>query len=272
MKWFLPRNLPKDVDYTRGSPKAWLLNYLRAARPFKHRLGRRLISNLTEAGDHFAVQIKGYEGTLYFPRTVPIGALYVTLPEQLCSWHWHYYQIPQTRLETADTVLDCGSAEGSFPFLNHLRCQRIYAFEPLPDFVSGLKRTFANIPNVEVVPSALGERPSRAYLQGSGMSAEVTSEKTGTEVALESVDHYCAEHDVAISYLKADLEGFEMSMLRGAAETIRAFKPRIAITTYHRKEDPVEITNWLKRIHPAYRLLLKGINRMHGNPVLLHAW
>jgi FkbM family methyltransferase len=271
---FKAKNLPGDVEYNLGgSVTSWLMNYLRGVPPIQRRLSSRLIQSIVDDKQEFLiVQVKGFPGRMYFPRNVPIGALFITLPEQLYSWHWHYYQIPQTRIEPGDVVFDCGSAEGAFAFLNrHLDC-RIHAFEPLPSFVKGLQKTFADSPNVIVVAAGLADKPGVTYLHEEGMSSFLTSENTGREVAVESIDHYCSQNRIALSYLKADLEGFEMSMLRGAAETIRAHKPRIAITTYHKPEDPVEISRWLKSVNPNYRFLLKGINRTHGNPVMLHAW
>ena len=249
------------------------MNYLRGLPRIQRHLAQRFIESVVDdEKEYLIVQVKGYKGKLYFPRNVPLGALFVTLPEQLYAWHWHYYQIPETRVEADDVVFDCGAAEGAFAFLNqHHRCS-IHAFEPLPAFVKGLNRTFANSPNVHVVPAALADKPGSAFLHEEGMSSCLTTENTGKQVAVESIDHYCSENKIRLSYLKADLEGFEMSMLRGAVETIRAFKPRIAITTYHKPEDPIEISKWLKSVHPDYRMLLKGINRMHGNPVMLHAW
>lgn len=273
MTRWLVKNLPQNVDVTLGgSIQAWVMNFARLVEPVKRRLGQRLILSTTDAGDGLAaVQIKGLEGRLYVPEST-VGSLQITLPEQLDDWHWHYYEIPQTRVEPDDIVFDCGSAEGLFAFINRQRCRRVYAFEPLPAFVKGLSRTFSGDTNVEVVPCALGESPGPAYIREAGMSTCVTADTSGTPVTIESIDHYCAQRNIRISYLKADLEGFEMSLLRGAVESLRAFKPKIAITTYHRKEDPVEIAHWLKKVNPSYRLLLKGLNRIHRNPVMLHAW
>jgi FkbM family methyltransferase len=274
MNWRLAKNLPSDVDHTLGpSMRVCAMNLLRLLPAFRALLGRQSIASITDAGDGcIAVEIKGDTGKLYYPRSVSTSELSQTLPEQLYSWHWHYYQIPQTQVLPGDVVFDCGSAEGAFAFLNRDRGCKIYAFEPLPDFVRALRRTFANVSNVEVVHCALAEKPGKAYLKGIGISTEVTSENTGRSVNIESIDHFCAQRRLSLSYLKADLEGYEMNTLRGAAETILASKPRIAITTYHRKEDPREICAFLKRVNPGYKMLLKGLNRIHGNPVMLHAW
>jgi FkbM family methyltransferase len=268
------KDLPKNVPWTLGgSVKAWVMNCLRVPRPLERRLAERHIESIASAGDGLlAVQLKGYPGKLYFPESLPRCALFQTLVEQCYHWHWHYYQIPQTRVEAEDVVFDCGCAEGVFTFLTQQQAKQVFAFEPLPAFLRGLRRSFTGSPKVELVACALAENPGRAYLQEAGISSSITSEPTATSVAVESIDHYCAEYKVRMSYFKADLEGHEMNVLRGAAEAIRANKPRVAITTYHRKEHAVEIAAWLKSLHPGYRLLLKGICRLNGSPIMLHAW
>jgi FkbM family methyltransferase len=274
MKRLFNSGVPRDIPWTwGGSVSAWTLNCLRVPRPVERLLAGRFIENITEAGDNMlSLQIKGYEGKLYFSKEVTTTSLYQTLVEQLYSWHWHYYQVPQTRVRADDIVLDCGSAEGIFPFLNRRSARRIYAFEPLPAFIKGLQRTFGDDPAVIVVPAALAETPGTAYLHEAGLNSSLTSTPGGPAVKVDSVDHYCEEHKIEISYLKADLEGYEMHALRGAAESIRVCKPRIAITTYHRKEHAREISDWLKSLNPGYRFLLKGICRLNANPIMLHAW
>ena len=64
------------------------------------------------ADNMLSVQIKGHPGKLYFSKDIPVRSLYQTLVEQLYRWHWHYYQLPQTRVGADDIVFDCGSAEG----------------------------------------------------------------------------------------------------------------------------------------------------------------
>lgn len=274
MKRLLRPDLPRDIPWTwGGSVAAWTMNCLRVPRPMERRLAARFVESLADAGDNMlSAQFKGHAGKLYFSKEVPVISLYQTVVEQFYDWHWHYYQLPQTRVGADDIVFDCGSAEGMFAFLNRRSARRIYAFEPLPSFVRGLQRTFAGDPVVVVVPDALAETPGVAYLQEAGISSSLTSTPGGLRVNLDSVDHYCAEHKIEISYLKADLEGYEMNLLRGAAESIHACKPRIAITTYHRKEHAREISDFLKSINPGYRFLLKGICRLNANPIMLHAW
>lgn len=204
---------------------------------------------------------------------MPINSLYQTLAEQLYDWQWHYYQIPQARVTSNDIVLDCGCAEGIFAFINKNVAKDIYAFEPLPEYLDGLLKTFENIDNVKVVSSALGDKHGTAYLVKAGISSHITTNQTDNVVYIDTVDRYCLKNKIKVSYIKADLEGYEMSLLRGATEVIREFRPKIAITTYHRLNHAREISEFLLSIIPTYNIFTKGIEHFYaGGPVMLHAW
>lgn len=259
--------------WTLGSPVAWVMNCLRANGRIEAFLAKRHIESVRQMTDgQIALRLKGIEGQLNIPREFTVESLFPLLIEQMYQWHWHYYQIPQTRIEANDVVFDCGSAEGLFAFLNRRRAHRIFAFEPLPVFVESLHRTFHNDPSVEIVGSALARKPGTLYVCEAGTSSFLTTEPTGTSASIDSIDNFCANRSVRISYLKADVEGYEMELLDGAADSIRTYKPKIAITTYHKKEHAGEIIAFLRSLNPTYRFLLKGICRPHGNPIMLHAW
>ncbi len=51
-----------------------------------------------------------------------------------------------------------------------------------------------------------------------------------------------------------DIEGAEMGALAGAAGVIAEFKPRMAISGYHKPEDLWEIPARIKALNPAYEL------------------
>lgn len=74
-----------------------------------------------------------------------------------------------------------------------------------------------------------------------------------------------------MTFIKADVEGFESQTLLGAAQTIRQNRPRLALTVYHDQNHFAEIADFLRQIHFDYRISFRGI-AANGNPVLLQAW
>ena len=148
----------------------------------------------------------------------------------------------------------------------------MHAVEPLPRFVETLHRTFDGASNVRIVPCAIDEKPGKARLSSSGIASSIGKANEGTEVEVTTLDELFAESDDDVSYIKADLEGYDVAMLRGATELISRDHPRIAITTYHRAEHAQQIEDLLRRISPKYKIRCKGIFHETGSPVMLHAW
>ena len=78
-------------------------------------------------------------------------------------------------------------------------------------------------------------------------------------VALDSV-----LHDVAVSFIKMDIEGSELSTLVGAKELIRKNSPILAICVYHRQGDLWDIPCFSMTLNPDYSFYLR--------PHLLEGW
>jgi FkbM family methyltransferase len=185
---------------------------------------------------------------------------------------WHYYEVEQTKVGNDDIVIDCGAAEGLFSLMVAKRCRKVYAIEPLPRFVESMKLTFSKFDNVEIVPCALSDEKGFEKMSSRGvLSSMVGLDEDGVRVKVNTVDNLFVKKRIRVDYIKADLEGYEMKMLRGASETIRAYDPKIAITTYHKANDAEEISAFLKHINPSYNIRLKGISNL-GGPMMLHAW
>ena len=218
------------------------------------------------------VRFHGLGDPLHFPAEMDAGVLYQVIAELMYRRSWHYYEIPQTRVLPDDVVADCGAGEGLFSLLVARRCRKVYAVEPLGAFVAAMRRTFADLSNVEVVPYALGQREGEAIVSEASIASELGVAGPGRRVRVSTLDAIFARRGAELSYLKADLEGLEMELLRGGRETIRRFGPKIAITTYHRKDHAESIAGFLKEIDGRYRIRVKGIHHPTGAPVMLHAW
>jgi FkbM family methyltransferase len=72
-----------------------------------------------------------------------------------------------------------------------------------------------------------------------------------------SIDDFVLQNNLSkVDFIKLDIEGSELECLQGARETIKKFKPRIAVCVYHKDDDFVNISSYLKQIVPAYKLYL----------------
>jgi FkbM family methyltransferase len=123
------------------------------------------------------------------------------------------------------TLFDCGADIGLFSALVCSRCDRIrrvLAFEPNPNVQDVFRRNISSLPNGEPHATALGsftgfgrlERPS--YDDSDHARYLLPADKGVTVVPLDSFRIF--GEDIAI---KIDVEGGELDVIRGAAETIR---------------------------------------------------
>ena len=237
-------------------------------------LGRRFIEMIEDAGDHLKVKIHSVSTPLMWPKVVPLFDLYKVVTECFDENNWHFYEIPETRVSAGDVVLDCGAAEGIFGLRVLDRAARLALFEPLPVFGVSLRKTFESYPYVSVIPKALGSSPGTAYLTGGSLYGSVTSTPTQTPIGITTIDTWAAETQSKVDFIKGDLEGFESRVLSGARETIKRFKPKIAITVYHDGNNWRDIVGFLSDLVPDYQYCVKGLsyNAKQARPVMLHVW
>jgi hypothetical protein len=65
-----------------------------------------------------------------------------------------------------------------------------------------------------------------------------------------------------------DIEGAELSALQGAEETIRAFKPKLALSVYHKPNDLTVIPRYLNGLGLGYEFFLDHFTVYEGETVL----
>jgi FkbM family methyltransferase len=157
-------------------------------------------------------------------------------------------------LQTLDfegrTVYDIGGYEGIFTLFFASRvgpAGRLITFEPNPRNCAKIAENVAlnRFTNVEVRQIAVGARPGRAALvfppheeaYGSlvgDIQAEIRRHRpvVAIDVEIDSIDRQIARGTPAPDFVKIDVEGFELDVLRGMRDTIAVRRPALYVEVH----------------------------------------
>lgn len=177
------------------------------------------------------------------------------------------YKIKEVTIHEGDVVLDAEANMGTFSMLAAAKkAARVYAFEPMDNVYSILKQNielnhYNNI--ITIVPMGLSDKTALStfsFSNGIIGNASLIFKGEGVEksVMYTSVDDWAQNNNISrIDFIKAYIEGAERDLLKGARETLRRFKPRLAICTYHFPDDPQVLERIIKEAEPTYNVIQK---------------
>lgn len=137
--------------------------------------------------------------------------------------------------------------------------KHIYAFEPDAKSyekcvnIAGEK----GIQKLTIVNKGLWEGTARLGFghNNSNLALSKIEEKGEDEIETVALDDFLEGERV--SFIKMDIEGAELSALKGAENTIKMYKPRLAISIYHKVNDFIDIPEYLLSIVPEYKFYVR---------------
>lgn len=184
-------------------------------------------------------------------------------------------------VEQGDYVLDCGGCYGdtALIFGQHAGIEgRVYSFEFIPSNIDIFNKNLSlnrNLNNIEIVRNPLWEKSDiKYYFKDDGPSSNISAdpfEGSEGEVNSLSIDDFVKSNSIPkINFIKMDIEGAELPSLRGAVNTLRVFKPKLAISIYHSMNDFVDIPEYLNSLELGYKFFL-GHYTIHAEETVLYA-
>ena len=173
------------------------------------------------------------------------------------------YEHPRIRPRPGDIMIDGGVSDmvgAQVAFAESVGPEgRIHGFEPIPWMAEAARTALAQWPWYRLHTAGLAEKRGEAAFASLRDSSHICAgggEGEGTvRCDLVSIDDVVREEGLnRVDCIKLDVEGGELDALRGAAATIRRFRPRLIICLYHRPEDLVTLPLFVKSLVPDYRL------------------
>ncbi|MBO5368029.1 FkbM family methyltransferase [Methanocorpusculum sp.] len=192
---------------------------------------------------------------------------YETLHSESDYTHNQYFDKDIMKFSDAEVFADCGGFVGDTTSLFISRVHdfsKIYIYEPNP--INHQKATqlltrqeAGKIDKIIIRKAGVGIETISSKISLSGASSHV-SRDGDCDIQIVSLDEDIQE---PITFIKMDVEGFELDALKGARNHILAEKPKLAICVYHKPDDLWEIPEYILSLNPKYKLYLRQY--MFGN-------
>ena len=225
------------------------------------------------------IDFNGGSYRFYYPENDPVLQSNITgelndivLPSlfadnsYLCEGPYEYEAV---RLEANDVVIDAGANVGLFSGVAAAKGCRVFAFEPTPVTLGFLQKNLSFYNNVTICPYALCDTEGTVSFnvntnfeadKSLGSNSMLRRNPAFDVIDVESIslDTFVERSGIdRIDFIKADIEGAERLMLRGAQKTLARFSPRLALCTYHLADDPQVMEQLILQANPRYKIVHK---------------
>lgn len=198
--------------------------------------------------------------------------------------YYNQYEHGDFRVSPGDVIIDAGGFIGDTAVLFCHKTQgqcEVHSFELLQENIdlfaynnelNGIEDKV--IINKFALSSKTGDSVGikNAPLQG-GTSVSSQSVHSGEEqIPTITIDDYVMMSNLSrVDLIKMDIEGSEIPALIGASNTIRLFKPKLALCLYHKWDDVLTIPSFIEATGVAYDFKFKWVQLSHGWEAVLLA-
>lgn len=184
-----------------------------------------------------------------------------------------YFEERCINLKDVKCFVDAGAYDGkdSIRFIKSIKEAeyKVWAFEPDIYQYIICKKELEKYPNINILNLGLGEKISKSNITMLNNSGSYLGSGDGVEILITTIDEIIL--DEKIDYIKMDIEGYEEKALIGAMETIKNYKPKLAVCVYHKRNDIFRIPKMLLDINPEYKFKM-GHYSIRGVDTVLYAY
>lgn len=157
-------------------------------------------------------------------------------------------------LSNDEVYVDCGAFTGDTvaEFAEETNgYSDIYAIEPDARTFRKLCANTDGMNNIHLINAAVADKNGFTSFSAIGSRGSKQTDK-GMEIPTVSIDGVLGGKNA--SFIKMDVEGMEALAINGAVETIKAYRPKMYLSCYHRSEDLFDIPLRVLDIRNDYKL------------------
>jgi FkbM family methyltransferase len=190
----------------------------------------------------------------------------------------YYFERGGVRIapQPGDYVIDGGGCLGdtALAFAQDVGTHgRVYTFDPMLKHCEIMREAFQMNPllasHIDLFDVGLARTDCARDAAHSTPQAINPGARLEAGLPTRTIDGLVSSNAIKrIDLIKLDIEGSELSALQGGEQSLRRWRPRLAISLYHRPEDLFSIPLWLNSLQCGYRFFLDHYSIHHEETVL----
>lgn len=170
-----------------------------------------------------------------------------------------YFDLPELRdkyMEGQESFVDAGSFDGKTSLMFMKWCNekydKIWALEPDKENMEKCTSALScGGEKCQVIPRGLWNKKTTLRFSSCFNGSSQIDEEGKDVIYTDCLDSLINDK---VTFIKMDIEGAEYNAILGAKKTIAKYKPKLAISIYHKPEDIWEIPSLILDINPDYKL------------------
>lgn len=149
--------------------------------------------------------------------------------------------------------IDAGAYIGdSMLIMQEYLPRKTYSFELSPGNAEKFTETrrLNNLPEDKciLIKKAVSEKKGTALINDSAFQGTTLLEKGNIEIETTDIDSFVKENNLNIGFIKADVEGQIIPLIKGAKNTIQKHRPVLCLAIYHSPQEFFEAKPLLEEI------------------------
>ena len=160
-------------------------------------------------------------------------------------------------LNAGEVFVDCGGFDGDTSEEFCRRCPdygKVYLFEPSAKNIQRARTRLSGLRSIEFIDKGLSDVGGVLGFDPDSGSASAVSESGSCQIKVTTLDGEVREK---VSFVKMDLEGWEMKALLGSRRHILQDYPKLAICVYHHPSDFWRLFEFVIGVRSDYKVYLR---------------
>lgn len=132
--------------------------------------------------------------------------------------------------------------------------KKVYLFEPSSKNMAAAKNRLSSFNNIDYFNFGLSNKEESLMFNENQGSASNIQNEGEVEIKVSMLDKLIQDD---ISFIKMDIEGWELNALKGASRHIVENHPKLAVAVYHHATDFIDIPKFVLSLNKNYNIYLR---------------